>query len=93
MVTLPKNAITEDLSKAVIAAMTRAAEAEILPRWRALSADEIRTKAHDWDLVTDADLASQQAIRAILKSAFPDDAFVGVASGGVEAACFVGCHV
>ena len=67
MVTLPKNAITEDLSKAVIAAMTRAAEAEILPRWRSLSAHEIRTKAHEWDLVTDADVEAEKLLTASLR--------------------------
>ena len=59
MVTLPRNAVTADLSLAVIAAMKRAADAEIMPRWRSLSAAEIRTKSHDWDLVTDADQGAE----------------------------------
>ena len=67
MVTLPKNAITEDLSKAVLAAMTHAADAEIMPRWRSLAADEIRTKAHDWDLVTDADVEAERLLTAALR--------------------------
>ncbi len=37
------------------------------------------------DLVTDADLASQQAIRGILTGAFPDYAFVGEEEGETEA--------
>ncbi len=40
--------------------MTRAADAEILPRWRSLAAHEIRTKDHEWDLVTDADVESEK---------------------------------
>jgi fructose-1,6-bisphosphatase/inositol monophosphatase family enzyme len=67
VVSLPKNVITEDLSKAVLAAMTRAADAEILPRWRSLSADEIRTKSHDWDLVTDADVEAEKLLTASLR--------------------------
>lgn len=59
--------MTEDLSAAVIAAMTRAAEAEILPRWRSLSASEIRTKAHDWDLVTDADVEAERMLTVALR--------------------------
>lgn len=66
MVTLPKNAITAELSLAVIAAMTQAADAEIMPRWRSLAAHEIRTKAHDWDLVTDADVEAEKLLTAAL---------------------------
>lgn len=65
--TLPSDAITEDLSNAVLAAMTRAAQAEILPRWRSLAAHEIRTKDHEWDLVTDADVESEKLLTAALR--------------------------
>ncbi|MCB2412851.1 inositol monophosphatase [Demequina sp. TTPB684] len=65
--TLPQNAITADLSTAVLAAMTRAAETEILPRWRSLAASEIRTKAHDWDLVTDADVEAEKQLTVALR--------------------------
>ena len=67
MVTLPKNAITEELSDAVLTAMTSAATAEIMPRWRSLSADEIRTKAHEWDLVTDADVEAEKLLTVALR--------------------------
>jgi len=67
VVNLPKNVITEELSHAVLAAMTSAAEAEILPRWRSLSADEIRTKSHEWDLVTDADVEAEKLLTASLR--------------------------
>ncbi len=59
--------MTEDLSKAVLAAMAHAADAEILPRWRSLAADEIRTKAHEWDLVTDADVEAERMLTAALR--------------------------
>jgi len=67
VVTLPKNAITEELSDAVLTAMTSAATAEIMPRWRSLSADEIRTKAHEWDLVTDADVEAEKLLTVALR--------------------------
>ena len=38
------------------------------------------------DLVTDADLASQKAIRKILLEAFPDHVFVGEEEGGKRSA-------
>lgn len=47
--------------------MTRAADAEILPRWRSLAADEIRTKAHEWDLVTDADVEAERMLTVALR--------------------------
>ncbi|WP_291380358.1 inositol monophosphatase family protein [Demequina sp.] len=65
--TLPQNTITADLSLAVIAAMTRAADAEIMPRWRSLAAAEIRTKSHEWDLVTDADVEAERLLTVALR--------------------------
>lgn len=47
--------------------MTRAADAEILPRWRSLAAHEIRTKDHEWDLVTDADVEAEKSLTAALR--------------------------
>lgn len=61
--TLP---VTQDLSDAVLAVMREATDAEVMPRWRALSADDIRTKAGPWDLVTDADVLAERRITAAL---------------------------
>ncbi len=58
--------VTPALSDAVLAAMDQAAQAEILPRWRALTADEIRTKSAEWDLVTDADVLAEQRLTVAL---------------------------
>jgi fructose-1,6-bisphosphatase/inositol monophosphatase family enzyme len=66
-VTLPSDAITNEFSDAVLAAMKVAADAEILPRWRSLAAHEIRTKDHEWDLVTDADVESEKLLTASLR--------------------------
>lgn len=64
---LPKNTITPELSTAVLGAMRAAADAEIMPRWRSLSDDEVRTKSSEWDLVTDADEQAERHITAALK--------------------------
>ena len=48
--------------------MNEATEAEVMPRWRSLSADDVRTKAGPWDLVTDADVLAERRITASLLS-------------------------
>jgi fructose-1,6-bisphosphatase/inositol monophosphatase family enzyme len=57
--------------------LRNAAQAEILPRFRNLSADAIRTKTSQLDLVTDADEAAERAIEADLRRAFPDAIVIG----------------
>lgn len=47
--------------------MADAAATEIMPRWRALTASEIRTKSADWDLVTDADVNAERMLTAALR--------------------------
>lgn len=47
--------------------MRAAADAEILPRWRSLAAHEIRSKADEWDLVTDADVNAERLLTASLR--------------------------
>ena len=57
----------------------RAAGAELLPRWRRpLTVD---TKSTPTDPVTEADLAAETAIRAVLARARPDDAILGEEGG------------
>jgi fructose-1,6-bisphosphatase/inositol monophosphatase family enzyme len=53
------------------------AQAEILPRFRNLSADAIRTKSSQLDLVTDADEAAECVIEAELLRRFPGALVVG----------------
>ena len=65
--TLDPRILTSDLSDAVLAAMGDAAAAEIMPRWRALAASEIRTKSADWDLVTDADVNAERMLTVALR--------------------------
>jgi fructose-1,6-bisphosphatase/inositol monophosphatase family enzyme len=57
--------------------LTRAAAAEIMPRFRKLGADAVRTKTGPLDLVTDADIAAEAAITAELSRLYPDALIVG----------------
>jgi fructose-1,6-bisphosphatase/inositol monophosphatase family enzyme len=54
-----------------------AAQAEILPRFRNLSAGAVRTKTSHLDLVTDADEAAERVIEAELQRLFPAALVVG----------------
>lgn len=55
----------------------QAARAEILPRFRNLSAADIRSKTKPDDLVTEADLAAEAVISKALKARFPDAMILG----------------
>ena len=60
--------VTKALSDAVLTAMRAATDAEVMPRWRSLSSDDIRTKAGPWDLVTDADVLAERRLTDALTS-------------------------
>jgi fructose-1,6-bisphosphatase/inositol monophosphatase family enzyme len=57
--------------------LRRAAQAEILPRFRNLTAGSIRTKTSNLDLVTDADEAAERFIEAEILRAFPNTLVIG----------------
>lgn len=57
--------------------LREAARVEILPRFRNLSAHEIRQKSSPTDLVTDADEAAERMIGEGLRRAFPHAVLVG----------------
>jgi len=61
----------------VDALLRQATRAEILPRFRRLSADAVRTKSGPLDLVTDADEAAERVIEAGLVARFPGCVVVG----------------
>ncbi|MCO6416245.1 inositol monophosphatase [Siccirubricoccus sp. KC 17139] len=69
--------ISTPLASEVAALLRQAAQAEILPRWRRLEADAIRTKTGPLDLVTDADEAAERVIAAGLRRLFPGCLVVG----------------
>ena len=84
---MPSPLVTPALSDAVLTAMREAAEAEVLPRWRALTADEVRTKSAPWDLVTDADVLAERRITAARRQAHhgADLGFISVSRPGTIA--------
>src|SRR5438093_3098798 len=57
--------------------LARAAESEIMPRFRKLTTAQIRQKTSVFDLVTEADEAAEAAIIAALAVAFPGAAVIG----------------
>lgn len=57
--------------------LARAAEAEIMPRFGALAADQVRHKSSPFDLVTEADEAAEAVIARELGAAFPGCTIVG----------------
>ena len=57
--------------------LSRAAQAEIMPRFGALTAGQVREKSSRFDVVTDADEAAEQAISATLEAAYPDAVVIG----------------
>jgi fructose-1,6-bisphosphatase/inositol monophosphatase family enzyme len=66
------------LDLAAVAALLRAAgRTEVMPRFRRLGVDAIRTKSGPLDLVTDADEAAERAIAAALMARFPGCVVVG----------------
>ena len=61
----------------VEALLRQAVVLDILPRWRRLGADAVRTKSGPLDLVTDADEAAERRITAGLETRFPGCLVVG----------------
>jgi len=57
--------------------LREAAQAEILPRWRRLTPDMVRTKSNPADLVTEADEASERLIRRLVAAELPAATFIG----------------
>jgi fructose-1,6-bisphosphatase/inositol monophosphatase family enzyme len=66
-----------DLIREVGAILARAAAQEILPRFRTLTADQVRQKTSAFDIVTEADEAAEAVIAAGLHEAFPEALIVG----------------
>jgi fructose-1,6-bisphosphatase/inositol monophosphatase family enzyme len=65
---MPPIDVTDDLHAAVLAAMKEATDTEVMPRWRALTAGEVRTKSAEWDVVTDADVLAERRLTLALRT-------------------------
>ncbi len=57
--------------------LSRAAQAEIMPRFGALSTGQVRQKSSRFDIVTDADEAAERAITMVLVASFPAAVVIG----------------
>jgi fructose-1,6-bisphosphatase/inositol monophosphatase family enzyme len=66
--------------------LRRAAKAEILPRFRRLSAGDVRAKSEATDLVTEADEQAERMIKAEAAKLWPDALFVGEESVAADPA-------
>jgi fructose-1,6-bisphosphatase/inositol monophosphatase family enzyme len=76
--------------EALIALVREAARTEIMPRFRRLSADEVRAKSRPDDLVTAADLASEAAITAGLRAIMPEARVIGEEAVAADAGLLAG---
>ena len=66
--------------------LRRAAQAEVLPRFRRLTGSGVRTKTGPLDLVTDADEAAERVIAAGLAARFPGCLVVGEEAAAADPA-------
>ncbi len=80
-----KGAATAQLSAGTIAAMRDVAAKFILPRFQKLQAGDVRSKAHPGDLVTVADLESEQALSASLPALLPGSLVIGEEGASADA--------
>jgi fructose-1,6-bisphosphatase/inositol monophosphatase family enzyme len=69
--------MTEQEITAVIALLRGVAQTEIMPRFRKLGVEDVRTKSGPLDPVTVADEAAERALTAGFKSLFPGDDVLG----------------
>ncbi|MBB5577474.1 MULTISPECIES: inositol monophosphatase family protein [Rhizobium] len=66
--------------------LRRAAQAEILPRFRRLGSDDVRAKSEATDLVTEADEQAERMIKAEAKQLWPGALFIGEESVAADPA-------
>ena len=77
MTDAPAPCLTTAQQRHVLNIVRRAAQAEILPRFRKLGAGDVTQKSRPDDLVTAADTAAEAMITRALQAAFPDALVVG----------------
>lgn len=74
------------ISAGAIAAMRDVAARLILPRFQKLAAGDIRSKTHPGDLVTVADVESEQALTKLLPELLPGSLVIGEEAASADAA-------
>lgn len=82
----PKLAVSKAQQSHILNIVRRAAKAEIMPRFRALSVADIATKTGPDDLVTAADTAAEAMITRALLLAFPHALVVGEEAASADPA-------
>lgn len=84
--TLPQPAtrLTDAQQKSLVQIVRRAARAEILPRFRNLTAGDIATKSNPSDLVTEADTAAEAMIARAILRLFPNATILGEESAAKD---------
>ncbi|MEQ3626650.1 MAG: inositol monophosphatase [Celeribacter sp.] len=65
------------IAEALVSVVRRAAKSEILPRFRAMGAEDIRAKSGPDDLVTAADLGAEAIITEAVSDILPEARFLG----------------
>jgi fructose-1,6-bisphosphatase/inositol monophosphatase family enzyme len=75
--TTPRPTVSVSDQAKIVDLVRRTAKSQIMPRFQNLSASEIATKSRADDLVTDADLASEDMLSRGLREIFPDAMVVG----------------
>ncbi|MEA3252468.1 MAG: inositol monophosphatase [Pseudomonadota bacterium] len=90
------SAITPSEQQQLIEIVRHAAKTEILPRFRNLSEDAIRSKSAPDDLVTDADQGSERLISQAIAQLLPTATIIGeeaVAAGDAQLADIAGAEL
>ena len=88
--------ITPSQQQQLIETVRHAARAEILPRFRNLSEDAIRSKSAADDLVTDADQGAERMISQAIAELLPTATIIGeeaVAAGDAQLADIAGAEL
>ncbi len=83
-------AVTERDIRALADILRAAARQEIMPRFRSLGEDGVRTKTSAIDLVTDADEQAERMIEAALRKSFPGALVIGEEAVSADPAKLVG---
>ena len=74
---MPARAISLEQQQRLIEIVRDAAKTEILPRFRNLSEDAIRSKSAPDDLVTDADQGAERMVTAAIRELLPEATVIG----------------
>ncbi|WP_251975920.1 inositol monophosphatase family protein [Salinicola avicenniae] len=93
---MPARALSLEAQHHLIEIVRDAAKAEILPRFRNLSDEAIRSKSAPDDLVTDADQGAERMMTAAIQAQWPDATVLGeeaVAAGDADLGAIAGAEL